>query len=82
MPQTIGKLRLPKIKPNLQNHFDCQISKITNVHKSTGSRSIIRYNDRGHNNNNKQRGRPKKNQPKEWNELCFELQKDPFLNTS
>ena len=80
MSQTIEKLRLPKIKPNLQNRFDCQISKITNVHKSTGSRIIIPYNDRGHINNNKYPGRPKKS-TKEGNEL-FRKQKVPFLNAS
>ena len=59
-PQTSEKLRLQIIKLNLQNLSVCQISKITNVHKSTVSRIIIRYNDRGHINNNKSPGRPKK----------------------
>ena len=60
MPQASNKKRLQIIQQNLQNLSVCQSCKITIVHKSTVSRIIIRYNDQGHNNNNKSLGRPKK----------------------
>ena len=79
MPQTSEKLRLQIIKQNLQNLSDCQISKITNVHKSTVSRIIIRYNDRGLINNNKS---PEKSQRKNGKNCGSSFKKKPFLNAS
>ena len=56
MPQTSEKLGLQRIKLNLQNFSVCQISKGTNVDKSTVSRVLIQFSDRGHINNKKSPG--------------------------
>ena len=82
MPQTSEKLRLQIIKLNLQNLSVCQISKITNVHKSTVSQIIIRYNDRGHINNNKSPGRPRKVNQRMERIVVRASKKDPFSNAS
>ena len=81
MPQTCEKLRL-QIKLNMQNLSVCQIPRITKVHKSTLSRIIIRYNDRGHINNNKSPGRPKKVNERMERIVVRASKKDPFLNAS
>ena len=53
-------MRLQITKLNVQNFSVSHVSKITNLYKSTVSRTIIRYNDQGHTNNNKKTGRQKK----------------------
>ena len=53
-------MRLQITKLNVQNFSVSHVSKITNPYKSTVSRTIIRYNDQGHTNNNKKTGRQKK----------------------
>ena len=53
-------MRLQITKLNVQNFSVSHVSKIPNLYKSTVSRTIIRYNDQGHTNNNKKTGRQKK----------------------
>ena len=60
MPQTREKRRLQITKLNVQNFSVSHVWKITNLYKSTVSRTIIRYNDQGDDNNNKKTGRQKK----------------------
>ena len=60
MPQTSLKTRAKVIKLKSQNFTICEISKMTKVHKATVSRIIIRYEKRGHVENTKSPGRPRK----------------------
>ena len=59
MPQTSQKIRR-KIKLELQNYSICQISRITNIHKATVSRVILRFKERGSLEHQKNPGGPKK----------------------
>ena len=78
MPQTREKMRLRITKFNVQHFSVSHVSKITNLFKSTVSRTIIRYNDQGHTNNNKKTGRQKKvNQRME--KIVVQASKKPFL---
>ena len=79
MHQISEKLRLHVIKLNLQNLSVCQIYRITNVHKSTVSRIIIRYNDRGHIYNYKSPGRPKEKSTRIERIVVQASKKDSFL---
>ena len=64
----------------MQSLSVCHISKITKLYKSTVSRIIIRYSNRGHTKNNKNTGRTKKvNQKRK--KIVFQASKETLSQT-
>ena len=82
MPQTSQKIRRKIIKLELQNYSTCQISKITNIHKATVSRVILRFKECGSLERQKSPGRPKKITEKVERIVVRDSKKDPFLNAT
>ena len=78
MPQTSQKIRRKIIKLELQNYSICQISKITNIHKATVSRVILRFKECGSLERQKVLAGPRK-LPKKWKDNCPGLKKRPLF---